>query len=200
MQLTPTTEPTSEARERVLDAAEILFSERGYAAVTLRDVAQAVGIRQASLYHHMPEGKTQLYVAVMERGLARHRAGLERAMREAGDDLEAKLRAAAAWMLSQPPMNLSRMARSDFPAIGEAATYRLSNAAYTALWLPLMTMLDSAKARGEATMHDAAVVVGAFLAVVDGVRDAGGGAIPVRPYTVMADEIITVLLDGLRPR
>jgi AcrR family transcriptional regulator len=38
----------SEARERVLAAAERLFAERGYAAVTLRDIAAAVGIRHAS--------------------------------------------------------------------------------------------------------------------------------------------------------
>ncbi|MCH7709746.1 MAG: helix-turn-helix transcriptional regulator, partial [Myxococcales bacterium] len=35
--------------ERILDAAEVLFSERGYAGTTLRDVAASVGIRIPSL-------------------------------------------------------------------------------------------------------------------------------------------------------
>ena len=53
-----TKQPTlSEARERVLDGAAKLFTERGYAAVTLRDIAAEVGIRHTSLYHHVPGGK-----------------------------------------------------------------------------------------------------------------------------------------------
>ena len=32
--------------------AERLFAARGYAAVSMRDIAEAVGIRQASMYHY----------------------------------------------------------------------------------------------------------------------------------------------------
>jgi AcrR family transcriptional regulator len=53
---------------RILDAAEALFAERGYAATTLRDVAAAVGLRIPSLYNHFPS-KDALYAAVLERGL-----------------------------------------------------------------------------------------------------------------------------------
>ena len=34
------TEENSEARERVLSAAEKLFAQRGYSSVTLRDIAK----------------------------------------------------------------------------------------------------------------------------------------------------------------
>jgi AcrR family transcriptional regulator len=44
--------PGETAREEVLDAAGELFTTRGYAATSTREVAEAVGIRQASLYHH----------------------------------------------------------------------------------------------------------------------------------------------------
>lgn len=54
--------------ERILDAAEALFAERGYPGTTLRDVAERVGIRIPSLYNHFP-GKESLYLAVLERGL-----------------------------------------------------------------------------------------------------------------------------------
>ena len=54
--------------ERILDAAEALFAERGFAGTTLRDVAGAVGIRTPSLYNHFA-GKDELYAAVLERGL-----------------------------------------------------------------------------------------------------------------------------------
>lgn len=53
---------------RILDAAEELFAERGYAGTTLRDVAERVGLRIPSLYNHFPS-KDALYAAVLARGI-----------------------------------------------------------------------------------------------------------------------------------
>jgi AcrR family transcriptional regulator len=55
--------------ERILDTAERLFAERGYAGTHLRDVAEAAGLRIPSLYNHFA-GKDALYAAVLERGIA----------------------------------------------------------------------------------------------------------------------------------
>jgi AcrR family transcriptional regulator len=54
--------------ERILDAAEELFAERGYAGTALRDVAAMVGVRTPSLYNHFPN-KESMYAAVLERGI-----------------------------------------------------------------------------------------------------------------------------------
>lgn len=190
----------SPARERVLMVAEELFAERGYAAVTLRHVADRLGLRQASLYHHVPEGKEQLFVEVTERGLDRHRQGLEAAIAEAGPSLRPQLRAAARWLLSQPPVNLARMVRSDMPAIAPAHADRLIRATYLALLAPLERVFVAAQARGESTPRHPILLGGAFLAIVEGIHDAGGGRDVGRPKEALADEMIDVLLDGLRPR
>jgi AcrR family transcriptional regulator len=55
--------PTS---ERILDAAEDLFAQKGYSATSLGDVADRVGIRSPSLYNHF-RNKEALYEAVLER-------------------------------------------------------------------------------------------------------------------------------------
>jgi TetR/AcrR family transcriptional regulator len=52
--------------ERILDAAEDLFAEKGYSATSLGDVADRVGIRSPSLYNHF-RNKEALYGAVLER-------------------------------------------------------------------------------------------------------------------------------------
>ncbi|MHA7189409.1 TetR/AcrR family transcriptional regulator [Arthrobacter sp. MDT2-16] len=44
--------PGATAREEILDAAAELFTTQGYAATSTRAIADAVGIRQSSLYHH----------------------------------------------------------------------------------------------------------------------------------------------------
>lgn len=60
------TDDTRSTAERILDAAEDLFAEKGYSATSLGDVADRVGIRSPSLYNHF-KNKEALYEAVLER-------------------------------------------------------------------------------------------------------------------------------------
>src|SRR5271156_2392878 len=46
-------QPDASTQERVLDRAAELFWKKGYAATTTREIAASLGIRQASLYHHV---------------------------------------------------------------------------------------------------------------------------------------------------
>jgi len=40
-------------KEEILRVAAKLFKEKGYSAVTMRDLAKAMGIKAASLYNHI---------------------------------------------------------------------------------------------------------------------------------------------------
>jgi AcrR family transcriptional regulator len=56
-------------RDLILDAAEGRFAERGFAAVSMREIAAEAGLKnQASLYHHFRD-KRALYEAVLARGV-----------------------------------------------------------------------------------------------------------------------------------
>lgn len=187
------------ARERVLQAAERLFSERGYAAVTLRDIAEALGIRQASLYYHAPGGKEELFVQVTERGLERHRAGLDSAISQAGNELREQLRAAARWLLSQPAMNFARMLRSDMPAIREAEANRLRLIAYQSLIAPLEAPFRSVLPDEPGRSSKAGSLAGAFLSVIEGVNNLPE-SYSREPKEALADFLIDTWIDGLHPR
>ena len=54
-----------DTRERVLQAAQALFAERGYRGTSLRDIAKRIGVKAPSLLHHFPS-KQQLYLAVLD--------------------------------------------------------------------------------------------------------------------------------------
>ncbi len=64
-----TAQATPSTADRILDAAEDLFAAKGYAATSLGDVADRVGIRSPSLYNHF-RNKEALYQAVLDRLLA----------------------------------------------------------------------------------------------------------------------------------
>jgi AcrR family transcriptional regulator len=54
--------------QRLMDVAERLFAERGFGGTSLRDVANAAGIKEPGIYNHFAN-KEALYYAVLERGL-----------------------------------------------------------------------------------------------------------------------------------
>lgn len=45
--------PTKDRKAEILQTASLLFRQKGYSAVTMRDLADAVGIKAASLYNHI---------------------------------------------------------------------------------------------------------------------------------------------------
>lgn len=190
----------STARERVLEVAARLFQERGLARVTMRDVADALGMRQASLYHHAPGGKAQLYREVFERMIAHHRVGLERAIAAAGTDLRARLRAVASWYGSQRPMNFLRMMTSDMPSLGDEEAEALAAPAYAALMRPIRDAFAEAAAAGAIESRDPDLLAGSFLAVLDAVGFAEERAYGTADRVAMAHTMVDVLLDGLTVR
>lgn len=173
--------------------------ERGYSAVTLRDVAGALGMRQASLYYHTPGGKYELFVTVTERVLARHQAGIEAALQAGRDDLRNQLRSVAHWYLSQPVMDWGRMVRSDMPYLEPVDAQRLMTAAGDALIHPVARAIRSAEQRGDITHHSPETVAGSLLAVISAVSSMNA-YFSDRDTVEVADEVVDVLMDGLRPR
>lgn len=57
--------PARVRRDEIVAAAAGIFAREGYAAVGMRDVAEAVGIRGASLYHHFASKEEILYAVCL---------------------------------------------------------------------------------------------------------------------------------------
>lgn len=189
----------SEARERVLAAAEELFAEKGYGPVTLRQIGARAGLNHSSLYHHVPGGKEQLFVAVMERIYERHRAGLNAALQEAQPELRAQLYAVADWLLSQPPMDLVRLEYVDMPELAPASVHQLSEGAYLALQMPVIHALAAAQARGEIAEEEFDLISGGLIGMIQSLF-AVSEQVAGKSRPAMAHRLIDLLLDGLRSR
>ena len=81
-------------RKQILDASLRLFSERGFARTTVRDIARMAGITDAAIYYHFASKRELLEALVEERGFVTSLQNLERF------DAEAPLDEALLWMAS----------------------------------------------------------------------------------------------------
>jgi TetR/AcrR family transcriptional regulator, cholesterol catabolism regulator len=66
----------SERRDELTRAAARLFAERGYHGTSLADIADALGIQKASLYHHI-SSKEDLLWEIASAGAAAFQAALD---------------------------------------------------------------------------------------------------------------------------
>ena len=56
----------STTREKILDVSLELFSQRGYSAVSIRDICKRVGIKESSIYYHF-ENKQNIFDVLLDR-------------------------------------------------------------------------------------------------------------------------------------
>lgn len=94
-ELLPPAEGFTPARRRVFEAAIRLFGERGYHAVSVRDIAGEVGLKPMALYAHA-RSKQDLLFEIVRIGFETHRAELGAALLEAGPEPVDQIRALCA--------------------------------------------------------------------------------------------------------
>ena len=63
-------------REEILELSVPLFAEAGFDGVSMRDIAQAVGVSPAALYHHFSD-KDDLYLQMVEAVFTEKTTGLK---------------------------------------------------------------------------------------------------------------------------
>mgnify|MGYP001430241127 CR=1 FL=1 len=78
--------------QRILVDAAALFRRRGYEGTTTREISDALGIKKASLYHHVSSKEDLLYEICLA-ALKEVEEGAKQAVAEAGDDPRDRLRA-----------------------------------------------------------------------------------------------------------
>ncbi|MCL4810200.1 MAG: TetR/AcrR family transcriptional regulator [Thermoanaerobaculia bacterium] len=55
----------SSVRKRLMDAAILLFTNRGYAATSVREIVEMAGVTKPALYYHF-QSKEGIYLAILE--------------------------------------------------------------------------------------------------------------------------------------
>ena len=53
-------------KQEIINTAALLFKEKGFNAVSMRDLAQEMGIKAASIYNHLPSKQSILGAIIFE--------------------------------------------------------------------------------------------------------------------------------------
>ena len=186
--------PPEEASQHVLDAAERLFLEQGYAQAKLRDLAARLDMKTASLYYHAPGGKEELWHRVMNRMFKRHHDQLTQVAERAHPDLRSQLRAMADWLISQPSINPAFVASAP---VNSEASVSMSERMYEGLMAPISKVVRQALERREIRSVEPDLVAGVFVTSIDGmVPLAQNDQLPAS-LQELAYQLVDILLDGI---
>ncbi len=86
-----TKEEAQQTRDRILDAAELVFQQRGVASTSLNEIATAAGVTRGAVYWHF-ENKADLYDAMLTRVIDPAESEFNTLLSRHGDDALAALR------------------------------------------------------------------------------------------------------------
>jgi AcrR family transcriptional regulator len=88
-------------KERILEEATRLFTERGYHGMSMRDLAEACGVTKAALYYHFRD-KNDLFLAILQGYLGETSAAV-RLVRQQGGSATRQIRKIVGALFQQRP-------------------------------------------------------------------------------------------------
>lgn len=195
------TAPAPAMRDQILAAAARLFGRQGYASTTLRQIAQAAGIRAGSIYYHF-EGKDEIAACVLDEGIAAVTDAVQRRLQAlpAGADMRARLAAAVEghlWgMLQRGEFTAAHIRIYRYVSDAARQRHRAIRSAYTQLWDELLQQAaDAGLLRTDIPVPMVRqFLVGALNWPVDWYDPRRGG------FDELAGQITALVLDGLTLR
>ncbi|MGW6034008.1 TetR/AcrR family transcriptional regulator [Gordonia terrae] len=163
-------------------------------SASLIEVGRTVGIRRPSIYHHFPDGKEQVFIAVAERFIDGAGDRITRAISTPGtlrDKLTALVAAVAASGASgASTSSLEQRIYEALDHVTDATRTSVSDRYVAGLLTPVSELFASAVAAGDVT-GDPEFLMNAFLHL------ARATDLLERPED--ATRIVDLFLDGARP-
>ena len=170
-----------ETTATILDAAESLFAERGYSAVTVREIAAAAGVSHALVHRYL--GSKEAIYSVM---LRRHETSIRDAAPGSEDLLES-----TSLMLREAWLEQARYLRLIAHSALHGLSYSRTSGRFAATERLVELAEQAAAAEGEARDPDAPsprFVIASFVAMLLGWAAAKDWLLPAAGIEDMSDE------------
>ncbi len=153
-----------ETATMILDAAEQLFEQKGYAAVSMREICTACGVTKPTLYYYFAD-KEALYVATLLRRLEGMRTLLQPQV--PAEPIRTRLIRLATHVLTRMRTNVDIMMRDMENITAVEHHQRLGEAFAHELYHPLFRALSQGITAGELRPGDPAIYTKLYLGLLN---------------------------------
>ncbi len=157
---------SGDSREAILAAAKILFVEQGYRGISMRQIAEAVGVTKAALYYHFQD-KEDLFVAIVAEYLAEMSQIIDAAL-ASQPDVRAQITDLVHTILVQPPEQRSilRLVSQEMSNVSPAHRAEFMQLYHEQFIGRIMSMLQTGMARGELRTLDPGLATWTLLGMM----------------------------------
>ena len=182
-------------RKRILQVARAAFVDRGYADVSMQEIADAAGLTKAAIYYHFRD-KQDLFEAVVIAEMERLQQGVAEQLAP-GPPLRSQLERVAVFALGADRGDLSRLIADAHRYCGRDRLRVLKAQIETPSGL-LRTAFVAAQERGEIGDCDIDRVLTLFLNMIEGqLKGSGFGVVIDASPEELARSITNLLMDGI---
>ena len=180
-------------RERVIQAADRLWGERGVHGASLDDIARDASVTKPTIYYYFPD-KSALFIAVVCSVLEEHGGGLKTAAKSGGRSRD-RLISALAYLVGARCSG-PRLLRDGGVTLTVDQTSQARSAFFRHFFAPLQQILDEGVNAGELRQLDTAFATQSLLNLLDpwtGREPLPGGRSPNQ----LATDIVGLVVDGI---
>jgi len=184
-------------REQILETANNLLVEKGYPGMSMRDIAEALGVSKAALYYHFQD-KEELFLAILEKYLEEMSSSLDQILSETGSSAD-RVRHFIEFVLIQPAEQRAtiRLASQDISQLNPERR-KAFGAIYQEKFLEKIgVMLKQGMESGEFREIRLDVAIWALLGIMFPYfypAHSGGEAVPEQTI----QEVQEIFLNGIR--
>jgi AcrR family transcriptional regulator len=180
-----------DTRALALQSANVLLHSRGFLGVSMDDIAKAIGVRKATLYHHFPNGKEQIVfeiaMQIMDEFADRLLAALY-----GKTQIRERLVAIVHWRLAGP-LGTERRVREAATYMSTSSQQQIFTALMGQLIAPIHQVFEEGIHTGELRSHNTRLVSTAFMSVISELGELGQS--PTTEAEV--EEVVNLFLNGI---
>ncbi|MFJ3561294.1 TetR/AcrR family transcriptional regulator, partial [Streptomyces anulatus] len=174
------------------------LADYGYLGVSLDDIAKAVDVKKASLYHHFPGGKPALFMEVADHYTKEAAALLQSALATPGTLRDKLLALAASYAHGTYNSALSNQIYYAIRHLEDDQRAEVSHAYVRGLIQPVTDLMAQAVATGELRQADPGFLATAFMELAATVRPPQDDCTTAAADR-LAQDVVDLFLRGAGP-
>lgn len=186
----------SDLRQQILSTAKILFIQQGYHGMSMRQIAEALGVSKAALYYHFHD-KEELLLAILDSFLDEMETALER-IRQEQIGAWRQIHALVELILFQPADQRAviRLSSQEMDQLSLPARQAFDRAYHRKFIDPIRLILQEGIQSGELRPVDPAVATWALLGMMYPYFYPAHSS-DLLPPAEVAERLANIFLDGV---